>query len=713
LTVQDDFGIRQTGLEWTALPGQAPKGGGDPAKGEKIAAAGESELRDLETRATFSAAREGVAPQTIEVRAWAEDFLPGRERSYSAAFVLHILDATDHALWLTTQFGKWLEAARETYEREQQLHQTNQELRSLTAADLDRPENRRAVSRQAVEEQANAARLDALNGAGKRLVEQATRNTEFDADRLETWATMLKQLDDIAKTRMPSVADLLKESSSAAGAKPGQPGSPPSDNSPSNTAAADPKAAQPPKAGPSQASAPQVKQGGDLPSPPGPASPIDPNAPAPKPAPSIADNEKGFLDPPKPAENATPPAPKKPSGGKLTLPNTTLGAIGQAKPQAPPESPAQEQLDQAVTEQRDLLAEFAKVADQLSDLLASLEASTFVKRLKAASRAQMEIAKSTTSDTLSSFGAERKELSGPPVVAADDIGTRARKESETVFTIQSDLAAYANRKPDKRFTSLLDQMKKTQVVKEIETVALTIESNLSGQTISASEYWADTLDRWAEDLVSAAQCSNCKGGSADSLPPEIVLKVMQALHDEMTLRDETRELEKSRPAMEEVDYRGKAAPLANSQAKISDHVRGALDDILALPEGEQRFRKEVQLLSLVTEVMREARSILAKPDTGAEAIAAETEAIELLLQAKRMKPGSGGGGGSNPGGGGGAEFASAAALAGLGPGSDAEAQVAARAVGQATGRAGREFPEEFRSGLDAYFNALEKSGSAN
>jgi hypothetical protein len=40
-----------------------------------------------------------------------------------------------------------------------------------------------------------------------------------------------------------------------------------------------------------------------------------------------------------------------------------------------------------------------------------------------------------------------------------------------------------------------------------------------------------------------------------------------------------------------------------------------------------------------------------------------------------------------------------------------QAVVKARPIGQATGRAGREFPEEFKSGLDAYFNNLEKTGT--
>jgi hypothetical protein len=91
----------------------------------------------------------GRGAADLEVRAWVDDYLPGRPHVHSAAFILHVLNKTDHALWLTEQFGKWLEAAKESYEREQQLNQTNKELRAMSAADLDRPENRRRVSQQA------------------------------------------------------------------------------------------------------------------------------------------------------------------------------------------------------------------------------------------------------------------------------------------------------------------------------------------------------------------------------------------------------------------------------------------------------------------------------------------------------------------------------------------------------------------------------------
>ncbi|HSJ01175.1 MAG TPA: hypothetical protein VK956_01925, partial [Verrucomicrobium sp.] len=252
INVSDDFGVQRIGLEWLGAPAEDGKADSPRLQGEKIAAAGAHEKRELAARATFCATRDGVPPQTVEVRAWTDDYLPGRKRAKSAAFTLHVLNKTDHALWLTEQFGKWIEAARESYEVEQQLHQTNKELRELTAAELDRPENRRRVSQQAAAENANANRLDSLTQAGRSLVDQATKNDEFDAARLESWATLLKSLKDIAANRMPGVSDLLKQTASASGKPSGN------NSSTQNKANASP---QPPKEGGESKSAPNVSHG--------------------------------------------------------------------------------------------------------------------------------------------------------------------------------------------------------------------------------------------------------------------------------------------------------------------------------------------------------------------------------------------------------------------------------------------------------------------
>lgn len=698
LTASDDFGIRQAGLRWRGVEDSEGS-----TEGIKIAAAGDPERRELSARATFCAAREGVAPQTLEIRAWATDYLEGREPSQSATFILHVLNKTDHALWVTRQMSQWLDAAKETYEREQQLHQTNKALRALSAEELERPENLRQVAQQARAETANAERLSGLNQAGRKLVEQATKNPEFEAERLESWATLLQSLQDIAAARMPSVADLLEKSANA--------GAPPSSTNP------DAKPAPTGEMADAGESGPQIKAGetSAAQGKPKPADPADATQP---PVPSMSLTES-TMNPQEPAEaNADESQESEPGKGSFGLPSNSLAAAPGTPPSSPPASPAQESLDQGVTEQRDLLAEFARVSDQLSEILASLEASTFVKRLKAASREQLNLASGMRSHTLKAFGLEREE----PAAASEEetpgeapyvtphaavAAETASEQSQVVRVIQSDLQAYIQRRPDQHFKNVIAEMKATGIVSELEHLGVYASDNFNGVTIHAAEFWADTLDRWAEEMVKAGACSNCSSGSSDSLPPEIVLKVLQALRDEMALRDETRELENAKPELEELYAAMRAGKLASEQSRIREHTADAINDIVALPDGRAKFGKPLQLLSAVVQVMDEAMDILNHLETGDPAIAAETEAIELLLQTKRQNPNGGGGGGDSPGGGGGAARAALAALTDLGPGSDATSMVQARPVGQATGRAGRAFPEEFKTGLDAYFNHLE------
>ena len=126
-----------------------------------------------------------------------------------------------------------------------------------------------------------------------------------------------------------------------------------------------------------------------------------------------------------------------------------------------------------------------------------------------------------------------------------------------------------------------------------------------------------------------------------------------------------------------------------------------------MPDGEAQFGREINLLRAVSQVMAEATGILARPETGSPAIAAETEVIELLLQSRRFNPGGGGGGGAVPGGGGGGTT-NDSALSLIGKGVNEKEWREAPRAAQATGETGSTLPEEFRSGLDAYFNRLEK-----
>lgn len=667
IQASDDFGLREIGLEWQAVPDRTAKAeSATPVRGEKPVSAGAPQTSKVQVRGTFSAHREGLAPGHYLVRAFASDYHPQRERVYSPAFMLHVLTPQEHARWLTEEFGKWFRNARETYEREQQLREENAALRSLSVEELDQPETRRRLQNQASAERANSRRLDALVQAGRALVGEATKNSEFEAERLEKWAEMMRILDDIARDRMPRVADLLQQSSRAPGQAPA---------SQQEAASADPRA----------------------------------EAPATPPAPSLPSPSEGSQEAP---SGSSPPA--EPTPPTLRLPTTPLADAAHRPPTAssPAKSPAQGSLDQALEEQRQLLEEFAKVADELAAILSSLEASTFVKRLKAASRKQIELADALSRSLEGGFGLSRLRLGQDLRELAENTAKEQEEQSRFVHHIQSDLEAYYQRKQEAIYKNVLDQMKAHSVVAGLRRAGEEARLSFGGRAVTASEYWADALDRWAEELVAAAPDQEQDSGSSpppQSLPPELVLEIMKVLQEEMQLREETREMEQTRPGYAPDVYASKTRPLALTQDELRERIDSVVEKILALPDA-QAFERELALLSTVSDVMRQAFAVLARPDTGEEAIAYETEAIELLLQSKRQNSGGGGGGGGGSSSQGGQQGGgNGSALSDIGPqgGATEGERSPNREVEQSTGKAGRELPEEFRHGLDHYFNSLD------
>ena len=193
------------------------------------------------------------------------------------------------------------------------------------------------------------------------------------------------------------------------------------------------------------------------------------------------------------------------------------------------------------------------------------------------------------------------------------------------------------------------------------------------------------------------------------MPPSIILEVLRILEKEIGLRDETRAVEQAREGLTALDYQQRAAPLAETQIDLARRVVEMIQTTRELPDGATAFAKEIALFTRVEQIMREAHALLSRPETGPETIAAETEIIELLLQAKRINPGGGGGGGGATPGGGNGGTTEESALALLGSGEERNAHQEMRTVGQSTGTSGSSLPAEFRSGLDAYFGAFEES----
>ena len=670
----DDFGLRRVGYQWRGLDPDVA----DPAEGEKIVGAGNPEAERLDLTGTFSAETLGIDPQPLELRVFVEDYFPDRERVYSSPSVLHVLTPAEHAIWIANQLSRWHRMSLDVRDRELQLYDTNKQLRSLDSEALAETGVRRQLAAQASRERANGRRLKSLVRDGERLLAEAMRNPEIGVGHLDRWAEMMQILKDISGNRMPSVADLLKQASEK------------SRRGGSKTAS---KSKSAPQAGKNR-----LESGGSNPKKP---SEDDTSKP---PVPSIVDIESSFLE--DEAGEPKEPSESKSKQGRLTLPLTMLKGKGGGGKK--PDSDSDDEVDEAVEEQEDLLAEFDKIIDELNEVLANLEGSTLVKRLKAASRKQQEVATRLASTVPSSFGAYSYKLSkGGQGETFEKLAGVEQEQSEKASYIMDDMAAYFERSRYARFKTVLEDMREQRVIGALRELSEDLKRE-NGLSVALAEYWGETFDRWAEDLVEVSKCGACPGcKSKGSLPPSLVLEVLQVLEGEVKLREATREAQQARGAVTEEEHAATSRSLSETQVGFRDRIDDVVRRIRELPDAEADFGKEIKLLTTVSGVMSDAGEILGSGETGPPAIAAETEVIELLLQSKRFNPSGGGGGGSTPGGGGGGDT-TAEALALVGTGLNPDEVREEMTATHAAGTAGRELPEEFRSGLNRYFNQIER-----
>ncbi len=407
----------------------------------------------------------------------------------------------------------------------------------------------------------------------------------------------------------------------------------------------------------------------------------------------------------------------------MGIPQTTLKGSNRGD-QAQDEEPQQEEdaatpqadelVDEAIEVQQELLDDFAKFSDEIKKLLVAFENSTFVKRLKAASRKQIEIA--VDLNKLDTFGLAKGATDNE--VDRDRLASLEDAELKNVSTLMQDMSAYTDRRPNENYLRVLSEMEDSSISKQISDLAKSIKRNFIGQSTIEAEYWADTLDRWAEQLVDPLPPpppGEGDGGinEVPNLPPELIVRVLRVINREIQLREETREVEQARKVLNADKYYERSESLSDTQYDLAEETREIANEIRLLPEANTRFiQGELAKVAKAAVVMDEAESILARPETGNEAIAAITEAIEILLAVKREPNTPGGGGGNTPSGGssgstkGLASIFSALKLKGMGDDSGT-AFIEKRSPKQATGKAGRVLPEEFRQGLDAYFNVLE------
>jgi hypothetical protein len=209
----------------------------------------------------------------------------------------------------------------------------------------------------------------------------------------------------------------------------------------------------------------------------------------------------------------------------------------------------------------------------------------------------------------------------------------------------------------------------------------------------------------------------------------LVLRLARIRQQEEDLREQTRAVEERRE--NDPKYAERVKTLADSQDQLLTEFDNIPEQAAVPVQAQMQLSR---LWEAIDVAMADAIVTLRKPDTGADAIAAQTEVIELLGQALDQASQSGGGGGGGGGGqqqmamqqmmrmlGRGMGMGAGAGAGGGNPQGGGTDQASGRGTGRgdgnsATGReidkaGGRDMaslPVEFREALEGYYNAVDK-----
>lgn len=206
---EDDFGIRRIGLEWS---GEFTRATDEvPAKGELKLLDGGPAMNRLAGPAAFSPATLGITPQKLTLRAWSEDYLPDRARSYSEPITLFVLTRDEHAQMLKTRFDRAISELEDLARRERGLFEENQRLEKLDPKDLQTEENRKRLEAQQEGEAQQTERMKELSETMEKLFKDGTRNGSIDKETLKKMAEAKKAMEELAEKDMPEVEGKLGE----------------------------------------------------------------------------------------------------------------------------------------------------------------------------------------------------------------------------------------------------------------------------------------------------------------------------------------------------------------------------------------------------------------------------------------------------------------------------------------------------------------------
>ena len=209
IIAEDDYGAKHIGYEWT---GEFTKPTDEtPSRGSHVLEMGAPNQRRISGVVHFSPKTRNIPAQKLQIRAFVEDYFPGRGRLYSEPIILHILTKDEQAQLLKDQFDRIIGELEDAARREQNNFDENRRIEQEGAEKLQEEDNLERLEQQELNEAESIEKMTELSQRMEELLGEALKNGEVAPETMQKMAETMQKMQELSQEDMPKVEKQLQE----------------------------------------------------------------------------------------------------------------------------------------------------------------------------------------------------------------------------------------------------------------------------------------------------------------------------------------------------------------------------------------------------------------------------------------------------------------------------------------------------------------------
>jgi hypothetical protein len=204
---RDDYGVRDLGLSWDYQTDSLHPQGSMTTE-VKIQPKSRHQ-KNVEKNFRWSPAIYRIpADSSVEIKAFAGDYFPERERAESQAHRIHVLGKEQHAELIRQRLESLLARVEEVARLEEKIMANTRDVNDDEK--LTEKQKSERLGKASEDQERNAKVLEQLAAEGLKALQEALKNSIFSEQSLQEWAKNLQNMENLSQKEMKAAGENLK-----------------------------------------------------------------------------------------------------------------------------------------------------------------------------------------------------------------------------------------------------------------------------------------------------------------------------------------------------------------------------------------------------------------------------------------------------------------------------------------------------------------------